>query len=208
MNANILIDPLPESVIINKAEVSVNAGFRTHMLIEMCMFSDRDDEQKLLDALHLFYGPRIPADIAAATEKLLWFHRCGAQEDAPHEGAGIHRKQIRAYCFDQDAGMIYAAFRAQYGINLNKVRDSELHWWEFKAMFESLQENMLISRVMYYRTVDISGMSKTEKKFIKRMREIYAIRGSGISMDARTKLAMRNKDMLDYVRSRTWNLKE
>ena len=99
--------------------------------------------------------------------------------------------------------MIYAAFRAQYGINLNQTPDADLHWWEFKAMFESLREDLLISRVMYYRTANLSGMSKNEKAFIKKMRSVYAIRQPEVSMDARARLAARNNHMLEYVRSRT-----
>lgn len=205
MNANILIDPLPDSVVIDGERIPVNPGYRVHILIEICMFSDRDDEQKLLDALHLFYGMRMPSDIDAALEQLLWFHRCGVnpEEEEKQGRHGAYQKQLRAYCFEQDAGMIYAAFRAQYGINLNQTPDADLHWWEFKAMFESLREDLLISRVMYYRTANISGMSKNEKAFIKKMRSIYAIRQPEVSMDAKARLAARNNHMLEYVRSRT-----
>lgn len=70
MNENILIDPLPDSVVIDGERIPVNPGYRVHILIEICMFSDRDDEQKLLDALHLFYGMRIPSDVDTALEQL------------------------------------------------------------------------------------------------------------------------------------------
>lgn len=204
MTENILIDSLPDSVVLDGVRIPVNPGYRVHILIEICMFSDRDDEQKLLDALHLFYGMRIPSDIDAALEQLLWFHRCGVDpEEEKRGGHGAYQKQLRAYCFEQDAGMIYAAFRAQYGINLNQTPDADLHWWEFKAMFESLREDLLISRVMYYRTANLSGMSKNEKAFIKKMRSVYAIRQPEVSMDARARLSARNNHMLEYVRSRT-----
>ena len=69
-------------------------------------------------------------------------------------------------------------------------------------MFESLSEDLLISRIMYYRTADLSGMGKNQKAFIKRMREQYAIKHETSNLDARAKLAKRNKDMKEYVRRR------
>ena len=55
MKANILLDDLPREVKVDGMWYPVNYGYRAHILIEMVMFSDRDDEQKLLDALNIFY---------------------------------------------------------------------------------------------------------------------------------------------------------
>ena len=175
--------------------------------MEICIFSDRSDEQKLLDCLNIFYCRNIPADMNQAIEKMLWFHRCGRSPDKPDDKkqvSGAHRpKQTgRAYCFDKDAALIFAAFFSQYGINLNRTANKELHWWEFMAMFDSLSEDLLISRVMYYRTADTEGMSKKQKAFIMRMRKLYSLSDAASDMDAKAKLAKRNADMLAYVRER------
>lgn len=200
---NILIDELPHEVMINNEPVSVNYGYRAHILIEICMFSDRDDEQKLLDALNLFYFGDIPTDISAAIKALLLFHRCGKEPKNTDRGKGsIARCRMRAYCFEQDAPMIYAAFRTQYSMNLNQTKNDELHWWEFMALFDSLSDNLMISRVMYYRTADLKNMGKNQRAFIKKMRALYALRHEESDMDARTKLAKRNLDMKEYVRKR------
>lgn len=98
--------------------------------------------------------------------------------------------------------MIYAAFRTQYRINLNQTADKDLHWWEFMAMFDSLSEELLISRVMYYRTADLKGLGKNQKAFLKKMRSIYALKKAESSMDHEAKLAKRNRDMKEYVRKR------
>lgn len=98
--------------------------------------------------------------------------------------------------------MIYAAFRSQYGINLNQTRDRDLHWWEFLAMFNSLNEDHLISKVMYWRTVNLKDVLKSEKKFIKNMKKRYAIRTEQIKVDKKVKLARRNAKMKEYVRKR------
>ena len=98
--------------------------------------------------------------------------------------------------------MIFAAFFSQYGINLNRTANKDLHWWEFMAMFDSLGEDLLISRVMYYRTADTEGMSKKQKAFIMRMRKLYSLSDASSDMDSKAKLAKRNADMLAYVRER------
>ena len=204
MKANILLDDLPREVKVDGMWYPVNYGYRAHILIEMVMFSDRDDEQKLLDALNIFYRKNIPGNMEAAMEQLLLFHRCGAELKKRPDGKPVRTagKNVRAYCFEQDAEMIYAAFRTQYRINLNQTADKDLHWWEFMAMFDSLSEELLISRVMYYRTADLKGLGKNQKAFLKKMRSIYALKKAESSMDHEAKLAKRNRDMKEYVRKR------
>lgn len=204
---NILLYKLPHSVVVDGCIYDVNWGYRANIMMEICIFSDRSDEQKLLDCLNIFYCRNIPSDMNAAIEKMLWFHRCGRSPDKPDnkkQSSGAHRPKRtgRAYCFDKDAALIFAAFFSQYGINLNRTANKELHWWEFMAMFDSLSGDLLISRVMYYRTADTEGMSKKQKAFIMRMRNLYSLSDAASDMDAKAKLAKRNADMLAYVRER------
>ncbi|WNV59582.1 Gp15 family bacteriophage protein [Oscillospiraceae bacterium NTUH-002-81] len=204
---NILIDELPHSVVVNDCIYDVNWGYRANIIMEICIFSDRSDEQKLLDCLNIFYCRNIPADVDQAVEKMLWFHRCGRSPDKPEDkkqpsGAQRPKRTGRAYCFDKDAALIFAAFFSQYGINLNRTANKDLHWWEFMAMFDSLGEDLLISRVMYYRTADTEGMSKKQEAFIMRMRKLHSLSDASSDMDSKAKLAKRNADMLAYVRER------
>lgn len=202
---NILIDRLPETVHISGREYPINWGFRACMLIEIDMFSDREDEQKVLDALNIFYFNQIPDNQEEAMERLLDFYSCGKRQEKKEGSSecGSLRKNVRrAYDFESDAMMIYAAFKSQYGIDLNDIRSNDLHWWKFQAMFDSLDENHLISKVMYYRTVDLKGMSKNKRAFIKKMREIYKIERVKETLDDATKLAKRNANMKEYVRRR------
>lgn len=201
---NILIDDLPKTVVIDDITYPINYGYRANILIEIDMFSDRSDEQKLLDALNIFYFKNIPSNRNKALEKLLWFYRRGRGEDKKEKESKAMKKarKVRAYCFETDAERIYAAFRTQYGINLNQTKNNDLHWWEFMAMFDALSEDHLISRVMFYRTADLKGMGKNQAAFIKKMREIYKIKHECNNMDDRAKLAKRNADMKEYVRKR------
>lgn len=203
MEYNILIDNLPQTVTVSGQEYPINYGYRACMLIEINMFSDIEDEQKILNALNIFYFNNIPPNLDAAMEQLLWFYRCGVTEKKGKvTGNKLRPQGKRAYCFEMDAGRIYAAFRTQYGINLNQTKSNDLHWWEFMAMFESLSEDLFISRLMFYRTADLKGMGKNQKTFIKKMRELYPIKHNESSMPDQVKLAKRNREMKDYVRKR------
>ena len=72
---NIFIDELPHSVFVNDCIYDVNWGYRANIMMEICIFSDRSDEQKLLDCLNIFYCRNIPPDMNQAIEKMLWLHR-------------------------------------------------------------------------------------------------------------------------------------
>ena len=196
----VTFDNLPESACIDGVEYPIGYGYRSMMAAEIEMFrKDVSDEQKILNALNLFFLNNIPPDMDKAVEYMLWFHRCGE----PHRtGKAARRKTKRGYCFSKDAPLIYAAFRQQYGINLRETKNADLHWWEFSAMFESLDENTRMAKVMYWRTCDTKGMGKEQKSFIKRMRDLYALDEPDSTMDSRTKLAKRNMDMKAYVRKR------
>lgn len=199
-SANILLDPLPETVRIDGAEVPVNWGYRACILIEMVMFSGLPDEEKIRKALDIFYCGQIPGNVETALGRMLWFYGCGRSGSGGREGS--RRRQKRSYCFEQDASLIYAAFRTQYGINLNHTPSKQLHWWEFSAMFESLSDDLKICRVMYWRTTDTKGMSKREAAFIRKMKKTYALKEPESSVDSKVKLAKRNADMKAYVNRR------
>lgn len=197
---SIIFNKLPEQVTIDGISYQINYGYRAMMAIEIDMFSvDKSDEQKLLNALNMFYLSNIPDNVEMAIEKMLWFHRCGEESST---GARKSRKKTRGYCFEQDAPLLYAAFRQQYNIDLRRTKSNELHWWEFSALFESLDENIKMAKVIYWRTCDLKGMTKKEKEFIKKIREIYAIKGHNSNMDHKMRLAKRNADMKEYVRKR------
>lgn len=202
---NILLDGLPESVDVGGMEYPVNWGYRAMVLIEICMFDNRrNEEQRTLDALNIFYQQSIPSDFSTALERLLWFYRCGKTE----RKAGINksgapvRQSRRSYCFNQDAPYIYAAFRTQYGIDLNSTRNCDLHWWKFHAMFESFSEELKISKIMYYRVAALTGLSKEKRKFLNEMKKLYALDEPGETVDGRLKLSRRNAAMKAYVRKR------
>lgn len=201
---NILIDQLPESVVIEDEIYPVDWGYRAMILIEICMFDNRwNEEQRMLNALNIFYQGNIPSSLGEALKGLMWFYRCGKPIKKNEKKKGASKKQTRrCYCFDQDAPYIYAAFLTQYRMDLNDTRNHDLHWWKFHAMFEAFSEDLKISKIMYYRSVDVSGFSKNQRRFLNEMKKLYALETDDQNLDDRMRLAKRNADMKAYVRRR------
>ena len=69
------------------------------------------------------------------------------------------------------------------------------------ALFESLNEETKMSKIMYYRKANISGLPKERRVFINEMKKLYQITdisgaGKKITLEAR------NRKWMEYVRSR------
>lgn len=80
------------------------------------------------------------------SEALCEFITCGAEN-------GEESSQ-KTFDYDEDAEEIFSSFVSVYGINLF---DSDMHWWEFYAMFKSLFRcECPLSEKIKIRTLDIS----------------------------------------------------
>lgn len=159
----LLLDGLPEEY----EGIPISTDFRNMIQADLIL-SDPDigKSEKIYCALDQLY-PEIPADINKAVEGLMWFFRRGNQEE-------ISKSSKKAFDFDQDAGLIFAAFYATYGISLTTI--DYLHWWEFMALFEGLPETTLIQRAIYYRTADFGDMGKEERKRALKIRQAFEIK--------------------------------
>jgi hypothetical protein len=151
--------------------VAISPDFRNMLRVEAisedATLSQTQKFALMLDQLY----PEPPEDYAWAFEKLVWFLHRG---NVPDEREPQAKKVRKGYDFTQDASLIFSAFFATYGINLAEI--TFLHWWEFLAMFEGLPEDTLMKKVMYWRTCDVSKLSKEEKKHVLEMRKHFAIK--------------------------------
>ena len=81
MKWSVTFDKLPGTARIGGIVYDISFGYRTMMAAEIEMFrQDISDEQKMLNALNLFYARNIPPDLDAAVDYMLWFHRGGEPE--------------------------------------------------------------------------------------------------------------------------------
>lgn len=192
---NILIDPLPRTVNVGGREWPINTAFQVGIEFELMIQSPALSAREMTTrALGLYY-PQIPENLNAAVDALMWFYRCGG--DAPRAGdaPGVSRK---AYDFDQDAGAIYSAFMSAYGIDL---RRAQMHWWQFRELFWGLPPECEFVKIMGYRTADLKGMGKTQKKHYEKMRKLYAIKNPRAA-ESNMSLAERDQQMKDYISRR------
>lgn len=179
---NLLIDLPPETVLIGDTEYPINTDFRVSVLFELMMQDDTlTDYDKIVQSIELYF-PEFPVgeDTKEIFEAIRWFYKCGRSDKERKSARSDNDKgesrlsTQRAYSFDYDDEYIYAAFRQQYGINLSSIK--YMHWWEFRALFKGLDPDCQFCKIMGYRTAKItSGMSKSEKAFLRRMKMLHAL---------------------------------
>ena len=199
MHFNLLSEALPESVAIGGKKYPIRWDFRVGIQVEAIVRSEKPDTQKYEDILRLYY-PTIPADLQAAMDQAMWFYRCGEEKDLEEKD---RRRYVRrgskrpAWVFTQDAPYIYAAFKEQYGMDLTEKKS--LHWWKFMALFESLGDSTKMSKIMYYRQANTSGMSKAHRAFINEMKKHFQLSDTA---GKKMTLEQRNQRWMKYIEER------
>lgn len=173
---SILLDYLPDTVIVNGKGYAINSDFRTGIIFDKLLNDKELDNREIVEsALDLYYEEEIPEDTGEALKSILNFYSCGdMKESKPKEQSSKQINQPRIYDYDFDADYIFAAFLTQYRIDLNEIE--YLHWWKFQALFKSLESHNKIVEIMGYRATDLGKIKdKHEKARIARMKMLYAI---------------------------------
>ena len=75
--------------------------------------------------------------------------------------------------FVLDAGVIYASFRQQYGINL--LHD-ELHWFEFRELLAGLNEQTPFGQRLVIRQRDVEDVAERDRAKFRTIKERLAIK--------------------------------
>ena len=190
--SNILIDTLPSTVVVGDRVFPISTDFRTGILFDMLInYPEGTEAQKASSAIKLFFSPEDCCTIVheqtiiEAGEAIVWFYSCGKsiKKQSPSKTnqakKGIHS---RIYDFDVDAPLIYAAFLAQYGIDLQDIE--YLHWWKFSAMFAGINECHEIAKIMGYRAVDLNSIkNKTERSRLAKLQAKYALPNNQSTQD-------------------------
>ena len=172
---NFLICELPTSAVIQGKEYTIASDFRDMLELEAILNSEKNDAEKGAEALRFFFGC-IPTDEESAVAFLGNFFACGKDTskkgDQVKASDGTYRPP--PYSFAYDGELIYAAFLAQYGIDLKNV--PYLHWWKFISLFNGLTKEHLITEVMHCRAVELRlDMPKERKEYYEKMQKAYAL---------------------------------
>lgn len=175
MLCNILLDELPK---ITPNNYKINTSYKQGIKFELLMQDNElQKEEKVMLALALFYDKKeinqikTPEELQKRINDILWFYKCNK---IGQNNKGVNaRKEKQIYSYEFDADKIYSAFMQQYNVDLQKT---DLHWWQFRSMFESLTDKTQIVEIMGYRAIDLSKIKdKEEKKRYKELKRIYAL---------------------------------
>lgn len=183
---------LPTTVTIFGEKVPVNTDFRVGVSIETEMLQSSPDVEGLLQ---LFYMNDIPEDVEEAAKQMIEFYAKYDENDDIENAAPVSKKRL--YDFKQDADALTASFRQAYGIDLET---DELHWWKFRRLMFGLPVDSPFMQRVQIRSVDINKVDKSQKKYYRRMKALYAIRQT----DHKKRMSLEERDemMKNRVRRR------
>lgn len=173
MNKNLLLDRLPQ---YTNSGLKLRTDFRESIKFELLMQDTKLDEQtKITQALKLYYfNVSKIQNLKEAVEDILWFYSCGRKQQKVDENKSEEKNNKQIYSYEFDDEYIYSAFMEQYKIDLNSIK--YLHWWKFKALLNSLNENTQFVKIMGYRSVDLSKIKdKDMKANYEKLKKQYAL---------------------------------
>ena len=163
-----LQDRLPDSVTVDGKRYKLELDFRN--VLDLMETLNRDDlipEARAYKALKCVLR-RVPRDyinILAEVRKLLF----------GHSGASDGKKLTD---FQQDADLIRAAFRQEYGIDLYREK---VHWIEFTCLLANLPEGNRYSEILGIRARPMPKATKynaEERQWLAKAKATYALKVS------------------------------
>ena len=200
---NILTDLLPTTIEVQGVRYPINWDFRTSILFELLMFDEEiNEKEKGMNVLELYFDYETilnfdENNLNEVFDQIFWFYSCGKRDiytsNSENDTDEMEFKKI--YYYNYDDSYIYSAFLQQYNIDLNDIQN--LHWWKFKAMFNSLTEDCKFVQILSYRSVDIDKIKDIEQKnFYKKMKNHYALPLSKKEREEKEKIDLINQMLL------------
>lgn len=185
LEGNYLIDGLPKGIKIFDYFLEFNTDFRNWIKYEELMMENEEKKEELLiEIINLCLKDGLDVvnylDLESILDQILWFYSLGGFDSKKdnlktdeEEKDVVSKKSTMIYSYSFDWAYIYSAFMQCYNIDLFNV---DLHWWEFKALFNGLSEDTQFSKILGYRSITItSKMSKEEKNHYRNMKKIYSL---------------------------------
>lgn len=174
----------------------ISSDFRNMINVEIILNDTTMDQTKRLGLALTNLYPEVPEDLNVAIDGLLWFYNRGKLESS--ESKSDRRPTKKGYDFEQDADYIYSSFCTAYQIRLTEL--SYMHWWEFLALFQGLPDDTMMKKIIYWRTCEIGKLSKYEKEYVRKMREIFSLNRPEMEKIPMEEL---NKKTQEYYNART-----
>lgn len=187
MKTNVILDFLPDTIVVDGKEIELFTDFRDWLQFNRLLNQKEITDEEVKEAFDCVIKKYVHVDPLNLIKGLMDFMNEKEKVEID-ETKPIKMKDLMAekeedaepigqpvLDYDYDSNYIYAAFLQQYGIDL---RNAEMHWYEFKALFSGLTEKCKIVEIIGYRSISDSSysqMSKEERKRVKRMQKIYQL---------------------------------
>lgn len=158
-------DKLPHFVYIKDEKFIINADYRTFIKFEEEM-QGKDLNSAVMEALFNFYPAFnliIEKDLLnEAVDKFIWFYSCGKEHiNKPSKKSKII-KTGQVFSYKHDSDLIWSAFW-MYGNRIDLTKD-KLHWWKFRAIWNSLPSECEFVKIKSYRAYDGKDKDMLELK--------------------------------------------
>ncbi len=175
MDFCIVADPLPGAA--GKLDL-IDTDYRHMIRFEAAMLRVKNEQEAgplITRTLDAFLGAGWQAEytVQEAFNGLLWFYR-GGKEPSDQRTIDQRRGQPLAYDYILDGPLITAAFQQIYGIDLTSSA-TRIHWLRFQSLMQGLPEGCVFSRIVGWRTADLSGMKGKQLSYYREMQQRYAL---------------------------------
>ena len=175
---SILTTPLKETMEVAGQEYPVRTDFRVWLKFEEILNSVEPLPEKILDVIMLCLPEgndrKLPPTMEELFDGLFGFYSCNFSKENEQKEKKDNTKSVMTFSFQYDAEYVYAAFLAQYSIDLVDI--PYLHWHKFLALFKGLEDKCRIMQIMGYRSIDLSEINdKKQRKMYSRLKDAYSL---------------------------------
>lgn len=165
-------EQLPTTIKIQNIEYVINTDFRVWIKFGKIVKENKGNEEKLADLLQFLAELNLPTSFKLFNEIIDQLINFYSGEERNKNNISQVDDPKEYFDFELDSPYIYASFLSEYNINLTKV---DLHWWEFKSLFQSLSSECIFSKIIHYRSINLKDVPKEQKDFYRKMKKIYTL---------------------------------
>ena len=160
---------ISDFVEVKGEKYKINTDFKVWIEIEHLLFDkSKSYERRLAEILILAY-PILPPDPLEAINGVLWFYTGG---EVKTEGG--EDNILPSYDLSEDFDYVWGAFLGEFGID---ITEKYLHWWKFRTLLLCLGDESRFSKIVGYRTMDISSIKdKNMKRFYEKMKRKFSLK--------------------------------
>lgn len=165
---SILTERLPDYIIAGGRKHPIKTDFKIWLEFSELIKNKGFDSKKIVNIFKLLFD-ELPPNLLEALRAVFEFYAHSDKSDTKSR----EKNKKRVFDFEYDADLIYASFMQQYKIDLT---EASMHWWKFKALFQSLSEDTQLMEAVKYRSVRLCDIKdKKQRRFYAKMKAAYKL---------------------------------